>query len=767
MRPIRYIETTTPSDETPEAKHGRGNPNTTQKTDTMASSSSTMKKPVGSVLSRVQLFEQVNEEIRKTSISSASPQRKGEKSLSISSSSSSPPQKATSNMDDTQERNNHQQIMETFGNDFLPAFNTKDTPKTVNSSFEHSFQGHDITPVKNTLQHDDVAGTTTNQSRRRNISSSRLNDNNQKSDNHTPDPLDREAKHKSHQTTTSYSEKLYHASEVTLNDPGRRRKFKLAEESMKREKRDRGMSESRYSSASSTKSEDDMKFTNISRGPVAFAGTNPWGGSGEQQYNQNRSMVSSRGEDPPSLTSPSSLPGTRTRMNRRSADWPDEMNQVLPVVDTMYKPQRFERQPPPTSTHDYFSINENTTSKDDDDETQFNSVYMPDAANDKQKKDPYSDAFAAAQGIPIFDMREGKTLNAYPNEKKYHDTSSSDYAYDDDDESYTDNRSWTGRMRARKAAQEAMSVDHRMMEKLDHRRVNVTSLKKGNRMEDIDDNISVTSRVIQNVERERKLAYADAKEGVNEVTQIARNDPTAAAVGAGVIAGLMGTIALGPLGLLIGAGVAGVGYKVAQLPENERAKVGSKASTVAQKLHKSAVKANDFLSNQCAQACGDGKASSPTTYQEDEIYSRRSDVPTHISNSTFGISRDSPVKEATFTPKNIQPPSSINISSSVELADASSAVPVNVKRTTRRITPACRRMGRITPVGQIHSLDPALHPRAWLDVMASAWTSKDEKNEAMEEILLLSKDKNHARMLLEVGFILFLMFVILITLHSQ
>ena len=50
-------------------------------------------------------------------------------------------------------------------------------------------------------------------------------------------------------------------------------------------------------------------------------------------------------------------------------------------------------------------------------------------------------------------------------------------------------------------------------------------------------------------------------------------------------------------------------------------------------------------------------------------------------------------------------------------------------------------MGRITPVGQIHSLDPALHPRAWLDVMSCNWTSREEKNEAMEEILLLAKDK--------------------------
>jgi hypothetical protein len=435
------------------------------------------------------------------------------------------------------------------------------------------------------------------------------------------------------------------------------------------------------------------------------------------------------------------------------------MNQGLPV----YKPQRLERQSHPSSSaQDYFSMNENTNSKDDDDETQFNSVYVPDAVNDKQKKDPYSDAFAAAKGIPIFDMREGKTLNVHSNDKKYHDASSSDYAYDDDDESYTDNRSWTGRMRARKAAQEAMSTDQRMIQKIDPRRVTVTTLKNGNRTEDIDDNISVTSRVIQNVERERKLAYADAKEGVNEVTQIAKNDPAAAAVGAGVVTGLLGTIALGPIGVLIGAGIAGIGYKVAQLPEKERAEVGSQASTVAQKLHKSAVKANDFLSNQCAQACGGEQDTTSSRNPEGDIYSRRSDIPLHISkNNSFGLSRDVPTKEATLTPKTIQLPSSTNISSSVELADPASAVPVNNNRMPRRVIPACRRMGRITPVGQIHSLDPALHPRAWFDVMASAWTSKDEKNEAMEEILLLSKDKNHARILLEVGtFLSFWMCVI-------
>jgi len=60
--------------------------------------------------------------------------------------------------------------------------------------------------------------------------------------------------------------------------------------------------------------------------------------------------------------------------------------------------------------------------------------------------------------------------------------------------------------------------------------------------------------------------------------------------------------------------------------------------------------------------------------------------------------------------------------------------------------------GRIVPVSQIHSLNPSMQPKAWLDVMASILTTRLEKNEAMEEILILAKDKHHARMMLEVRF---------------
>ena len=54
-------------------------------------------------------------------------------------------------------------------------------------------------------------------------------------------------------------------------------------------------------------------------------------------------------------------------------------------------------------------------------------------------------------------------------------------------------------------------------------------------------------------------------------------------------------------------------------------------------------------------------------------------------------------------------------------------------------------------MSQIHGLDPAMQPRAWLEVLASADTSNDEKAEAMEEILILAKDKQRARVFLEVS----------------
>ena len=68
--------------------------------------------------------------------------------------------------------------------------------------------------------------------------------------------------------------------------------------------------------------------------------------------------------------------------------------------------------------------------------------------------------------------------------------------------------------------------------------------------------------------------------------------------------------------------------------------------------------------------------------------------------------------------------------------------------------------GRVVPLSQIHSLRPSLQPRAWLDVMASAHTTRDDKNEAMQEILILAKDKEISRWFLEEGILDSLMFIL-------
>lgn len=65
--------------------------------------------------------------------------------------------------------------------------------------------------------------------------------------------------------------------------------------------------------------------------------------------------------------------------------------------------------------------------------------------------------------------------------------------------------------------------------------------------------------------------------------------------------------------------------------------------------------------------------------------------------------------------------------------------------------PTSMSAGQIIPVSQIHALDPAAQPRAWLDVLASADTTHEEKIEAMEEILIMAKDKQRARVFLEEG----------------
>jgi len=56
-----------------------------------------------------------------------------------------------------------------------------------------------------------------------------------------------------------------------------------------------------------------------------------------------------------------------------------------------------------------------------------------------------------------------------------------------------------------------------------------------------------------------------------------------------------------------------------------------------------------------------------------------------------------------------------------------------------------------TPVEKIHSLPPHLHVVAWMSVLSSCNRSLEEKSEAIMEILVLVKDKKHAKRMVEQG----------------
>lgn len=64
------------------------------------------------------------------------------------------------------------------------------------------------------------------------------------------------------------------------------------------------------------------------------------------------------------------------------------------------------------------------------------------------------------------------------------------------------------------------------------------------------------------------------------------------------------------------------------------------------------------------------------------------------------------------------------------------------------------------PVSQIYSLSPSKQPRAWLDVLASARTTANERREALQEVIILAKDKQHARAYVEDGILDSLLYMV-------
>eukprot|EP00978_Attheya_sp_CCMP212_P012029 scaffold29814_cov48-Attheya_sp.AAC.6 len=257
----------------------------------------------------------------------------------------------------------------------------------------------------------------------------------------------------------------------------------------------------------------------------------------------------------------------------------------------------------------------------------------------------------------------------------------------------------------------------------------------------------------------------DQSESTNtkDKSETRKHDPQTRAAGGLAAAAACGgtcvlTILLGPVGVIIGAASVGLGVGVLQMPEEQRASVSQKATKVIEQAHDTVKMASETLSNSCAVACentGVGEKYPEVTQCCSQADNNQTSKDTGKWDSTpddfiFGESNKNNSYDASSAFDEgggniVGPKASRGMDGKKRQAPAFP----KINDGNRRV--ACMRKVRITPVNEIHALDPSLQPKAWLGVMASMNTTTDEKDEAMEEIMILAKDKDRARMLLEEG----------------
>lgn len=222
---------------------------------------------------------------------------------------------------------------------------------------------------------------------------------------------------------------------------------------------------------------------------------------------------------------------------------------------------------------------------------------------------------------------------------------------------------------------------------------------------------------------------------------------------------------LGPVGLLVGVASAGIGMGVLQIPKEQRDNVCNHAATSLGKARDVALDLSDTVSTSCGKLANnenpvDAAAEVRKEFMDkfcagiDQSKSNLDDEGSLVwreegeNSKTLGTTE---IKPVTSSPMAAALNHSVhNVKGRVgevfgdEVPSPSQTRDTNTLSATEEDgmpRAACCRKGRVVPLGQIHSLRPSLQPRAWLDVMASAHTTRDDKNEAMEEILILAKDK--------------------------
>jgi len=251
-----------------------------------------------------------------------------------------------------------------------------------------------------------------------------------------------------------------------------------------------------------------------------------------------------------------------------------------------------------------------------------------------------------------------------------------------------------------------------------------------------------------------------------EMEHYTMKDNPALRLSAGVaVVATMGLAVAGPAGLLIGVAAGGLGFGFMQIPEEERSKIQVKAEKVVNNLQVKACDASEAMTSSCL-----------TTYED---YGVAEHVPQCLSsNIADQLVPSCPTGQTAKSGENFRSTTGASVNAAQmnglhaggganhhhpekhhhpsasptgPMMEQQKAAPMSHNERMRNKKVACLRNARILPISQIHGLDPGSQPRAWLDVLASANTSNDQKNEAMEEILLLAKDKRRARIFLDEG----------------
>eukprot|EP00804_Cyclotella_cryptica_P007112 CCRYP_014533-RB/>CCRYP_014533-RB protein AED:0.07 eAED:0.07 QI:14/1/1/1/1/1/5/86/847 len=271
-------------------------------------------------------------------------------------------------------------------------------------------------------------------------------------------------------------------------------------------------------------------------------------------------------------------------------------------------------------------------------------------------------------------------------------------------------------------------------------------------------------------------------EGVGEEEEDFLNKPhVKAVIGVGAAATLCAAI-LGPVGFLVGIASAGIGMGVLQIPEEQRNNVCNHATTSLVKARDVALELSDTVSTSCGKCMGNENGADAAAEVRNAFIdrcctgidekSRNTDDDGSLAWKEDGINGANEIKPISSSPMAAALNSGVhNVKGLVgEVFGEETPSPSNNNsaRDSALLSPeedgcrrvACGRKGRVVPASQIHSLRPSLQPRAWLDVMASAHTTREDKNEAMEEILILAKDKDISRWFLEEGILDSLMFIL-------